>query len=1025
MMNSSSLTESDSQSRHSSSSSTVHYDRNKRRRANQFNPDHIKISEITKPILRTSNNSENNKKFVIPKTNEIFHFQCEGIIPGNSNTRESRYVRWDAKFDKPIEQLIYPSLQRFNNESYEERRKVYNALHGQHDAGVVVQQQQQHTSMMSQFADGVRIDLLPDSEQPDPKLTFLYTPKWTVNILPVGANTGQVGNTTQSSGTSSTGSSPKHAINESQSSSLSLLEEIDIEGERFLRTRIRERYQDHMESIKREKKEQELMNSPFHLIEKRKTKMSSGRLTPLTDNGDRVYGALMARSLARIEHDQQKKPDSPKKSNQITKLTELTPLEAAYSDQIKVIREVIPSDLQHMQPAMLYFRARNQINQAHMQEMETLNRRNMTFTVRHSTRKASDHFGKRVALRRSSSDDPSSTSIDSNEELNNKLARLSQSIDEMHALRNEDHLQPTAADLNDLPDLHELHLGRLTRAVANRIVTFSRAKPKSNGQESKSPSREALAGSRSQQGQRKGTQDLYLAPNAREEESILAELNKREAQDRLLLHQLEAGVLPESFIRTDADCGSIVINLSKYGIGDKKGLCLGKCLAGLDRLESLGLSDNRLTATSLETIIRNASPTSLVNLDLSFNGMHDQGAKAIAQHFRHRGNVLRYLDLSNCSLECSDISIMCSSLKVYNNMIEELYLSGNKIRGEGAAELCSYLSSSMCKLISLDLSWNTIGDNGALEFGQSLAEKNRTLLVLNLAANAINDYGGQRFMDSIAFHPIIQEINLAQNNISDRTCFVVSQVLSHHTSMKKLDLSLNPLGEAGARSIFRTILRGLRCFVTMRNCSYADDPKIYKHSYPTYDNPYLLDLSEPYCNAVVQELLYKFQEDSGHCGFDNMTYRESPKSPEQSIQLTIVENSKQGRQVCMKGYNDSWIVPRTGIVKFNFSQSVFVPTVANKIDKTALNILQLIVENGVTENDKKMWLFLLCQDLYFTTEQAQAMIDRFKKNHTIAPGGLTVLDLVQSLWKYLVDTENMFDFLLANADRDQRRDLAY
>lgn len=64
----------------------------------------------------------------------------------------------------------------------------------------------------------------------------------------------------------------------------------------------------------------------------------------------------MARSLARIEHDQQKKPDSPKRSNQITKLTELTPLEAAYSDQIKVIREVIPSDLQHMQPAMLYFR---------------------------------------------------------------------------------------------------------------------------------------------------------------------------------------------------------------------------------------------------------------------------------------------------------------------------------------------------------------------------------------------------------------------------------------------------------------------------------------------------------------------------------------------------------------------------------------------------------------------------------------------------------------------------------------------
>lgn len=209
-----------------------------------------------------------------------------------------------------------------------------------------------------------------------------------------------------------------------------------------------------------------------------------------------------------------------------------------------------------------------------MLEMEALNRRNMTFTVRHSTRKASDHFGKRVALRRSSSDDPN-TSMDStsNEESSNKLARLSQSIDEMHALRNEDHLQPTAADLNDLPDLHELHLGRLTRAVANRIVNFSRTKPSA---ESKSPSREAV---RSQNGERKRTQDLYQAPNAREEESIQAELNKREAQDRLLLHQLEAGVLPESFIRTDAECDSIVINLSKYGIGDKKGLCLGKWYA--------------------------------------------------------------------------------------------------------------------------------------------------------------------------------------------------------------------------------------------------------------------------------------------------------------------------------------------------------------------------------------------------------------------------------------------------------------
>lgn len=67
--------------------------------------------------------------------------------------------------------------------------------------------------------------------------------------------------------------------------------------------------------------------------------------------------------------------------------------------------------------------------------------------------------------------------------------------------------------------------------------------------------------------------------------------------------------------------------------------------------------------------------------------------------------------------------------------------------------------------------------------------------------------------------------------------------------------------------------------------------------------------------------------------------------------------------------------------------------------------------------DKKNWLFLLCQDLYFTTEQvlfdiremeilntkklfflinqAQGIINRFKKKRTIGAGGLTVLDILK------------------------------
>ena len=53
------------------------------------------------------------------------------------------------------------------------------------------------------------------------------------------------------------------------------------------------------------------------------------------------------------------------------------------------------------------------------------------------------------------------------------------------------------------------------------------------------------------------------------------------------------------------------------------------------------------------------------------------------------------------------------------------------------------------------------------------------------------------------------------------------------------------------------------------------------------------------------------------------------------------------------------------------------------------------------------------------------MIDRFTRNKTIGPGGLHILDILKSLWKHLVDTENMFDLLLKNTDTQGRRDLTY
>jgi Ran GTPase-activating protein (RanGAP) involved in mRNA processing and transport len=108
-----------------------------------------------------------------------------------------------------------------------------------------------------------------------------------------------------------------------------------------------------------------------------------------------------------------------------------------------------------------------------------------------------------------------------------------------------------------------------------------------------------------------------------------------------------------------------------------------RSLGSIQHLDCLGLSDNRLTAVSLPTIIEHISYSTLVALDLSFNTMHGWGVQALANYFKAK-TVLQDVDLSNCGILCSDAKMLCSVLSMYTNQVEELRLSCNAIGEEGA-----------------------------------------------------------------------------------------------------------------------------------------------------------------------------------------------------------------------------------------------------------------------------------------------------------------------------------------------------
>jgi len=296
----------------------------------------------------------------------------------------------------------------------------------------------------------------------------------------------------------------------------------------------------------------------------------------------------------------------------------------------------------------------NQLHNHRMEELKAIEQQKMVTLPKKHIPRSINNFSKRMTGRHIE---------ESNKTGDSTNALKSASVSALHLGRNEDPHMVKASEIHNLPSLQDLHFQRIHRAMNSKATGISNYMHT--------------------------TVDVGVRPNSGSRSAIatdhlLAEKSKRKAQDMLLLHQLDAGVLPEIFIKTADNPKAVTINLSQYGIGDNRGLCLGKCLLELTRLQSIGLSDNRLTFVSLPTIIQNLCPTSVMDVDLSFNNMHDHGAKTIANHFRHQNNQLRYLDLCNCSLKCDDIKAICNNLKVFPNVLEELHIAGNQIAVDGA-----------------------------------------------------------------------------------------------------------------------------------------------------------------------------------------------------------------------------------------------------------------------------------------------------------------------------------------------------
>ena len=320
----------------------------------------------------------------------------------------------------------------------------------------------------------------------------------------------------------------------------------------------------------------------------------------------------------------------------------------------KELSEELPSDMEHLTDGLLLYRIRNEIHQREAEERAANEKQVMegagdSFNSRRLKR-AANSFNKRLHARRMAlpvGADVTATELNA---LNNSENILLVSTEQLEQLQ----FAPTTKSMETQPN--QARFSRLRRASEARNVSF---KGSTNYIQPK-PSAEQRA--KAKKGRLINQDDESLRPTSRprsrsaspprspnersDSDSSVINNGTRLAIDKLLLAQLDQGVLPEMFIKRGRRVGNgnedaidqadenddecVTVDLSNYGIGDVRGLCLGRCLADIPSLQSLGLSENRLTSRSLPSIFRTLKSNNLLHLDLSFNDLHEGGSHALA-----------------------------------------------------------------------------------------------------------------------------------------------------------------------------------------------------------------------------------------------------------------------------------------------------------------------------------------------------------------------------------------------------------
>ncbi|XP_078528654.1 NACHT, LRR and PYD domains-containing protein 12-like [Lissotriton helveticus] len=206
-----------------------------------------------------------------------------------------------------------------------------------------------------------------------------------------------------------------------------------------------------------------------------------------------------------------------------------------------------------------------------------------------------------------------------------------------------------------------------------------------------------------------------------------------------------------------------------------------------------------VSCAALAAVLR--SNRSLLELDLSQNDLGDAGATLLWEALKHPDTWLKKI---RCGITGASCAALAAALR-FNRSLLDLDLSYNLLGAAAATRICDALKHSDTRLQKINLNGCSITGASCAALAAVL-RSNRSLLNLDLSQNDLGDAGATLLWDALK-HPDtrLQRIRLRSCGITGASCAALAAVLRSNRSLLELDLSFNPLGDAGATLIIDTL----------------------------------------------------------------------------------------------------------------------------------------------------------------------------------------------------------------------------